>query len=154
MINIYEQKNTYKLLLLLVLLLIIITSILYTNYLAHKLSLEERKKMELLADTYKRLNNATGNEDVFLLRVGHDEIAVQIRDLDSVAGLECLQRFLERAAMLRREASGDHHMAFVRSGGDSEPAVGATIIGGFVVKNIMQELSGLPNEWLFWFENE
>ena len=64
MINIYEQKNTYKLLLLLVLLLIIITSILYTNYLAHKLSLEERKKMELLADTYKRLNNATGNEDL------------------------------------------------------------------------------------------
>ena len=64
MINIYEQKNTYKLILLFVLLLIIITSILYTNYLAHKLSKEERKKMELLADTYKRLNNASGNEDL------------------------------------------------------------------------------------------
>lgn len=64
MINIYEQKNTYKLILLLILLLIIITSILYTNYLAHKLSKEERKKMELLADTYKRLNNASGNEDL------------------------------------------------------------------------------------------
>lgn len=64
MTNIYEQKNTYKLILLFTLLLIIIASILYTNFLAYKLSKEERKKMELLADTYKRLSNATGNEDL------------------------------------------------------------------------------------------
>lgn len=64
MINIYEQKNTYKFILLIILLLIIFTSILYTNYLAKKLALVERQRVELIADTYKRLNNATGNEDL------------------------------------------------------------------------------------------
>ncbi|MBA2407284.1 MAG: HAMP domain-containing histidine kinase [Chitinophagales bacterium] len=62
--NIYEQKNTWKLLLLLTLLLIIIASILYTNYLSGKLANEERKKMELLADVYKQLAQATGNPDL------------------------------------------------------------------------------------------
>ncbi|MCY7409739.1 MAG: HAMP domain-containing histidine kinase [Chitinophagales bacterium] len=64
MISIYEQKNTYKLILLFVLLLIIITSILYTDYLASKLSDQEKLKMELIADTYKRLTNSTGSEDL------------------------------------------------------------------------------------------
>lgn len=62
--NIYEQKNTWKLILLVTLLLIIITSILYTNYLSGKLALEERKKMQLLADVYKRLAEAGGNVDL------------------------------------------------------------------------------------------
>ena len=62
--NIYEQKNTWKLILLVTLLLIIITSILYTNYLSGKLALEERKKMQLLADVYKRLAEASGNVDL------------------------------------------------------------------------------------------
>ncbi len=46
------------------LLLIIITSILYTDYLASKLSDQEKLKMELIADTYKRLTNSTGSEDL------------------------------------------------------------------------------------------
>ncbi|MEO6168657.1 MAG: HAMP domain-containing sensor histidine kinase [Chitinophagales bacterium] len=62
--NIYEQKNTWKLILLIALLLIIITSILYTNFLAGKLAREERKKMELLADVYKLLNATSGNVDL------------------------------------------------------------------------------------------
>lgn len=63
-INIYEQKNTLKFILLIMLLLIVFTSILYTNYLAQKLARVERNRVELIADTYKRLNNATGNEDL------------------------------------------------------------------------------------------
>ncbi len=62
--NIYEQKNTWKLILLITLLMIIITSILYTNFLAGKLASEERKKMELLADVYKMLNATSGNVDL------------------------------------------------------------------------------------------
>ncbi|MEP7128557.1 MAG: hypothetical protein ABI729_06805, partial [Chitinophagales bacterium] len=62
--NIYEQKNTWKLILLITLLLIIITSLLYTNFLAGKLAGEERKKMELLADVYKQLNATSGNVDL------------------------------------------------------------------------------------------
>ncbi|HUM47826.1 MAG TPA: sensor histidine kinase, partial [Chitinophagales bacterium] len=62
--NIYEQKNTWKIILLIALLLIIITSILYTNFLAGKLAREERKKMELLADVYKLLNATSGNVDL------------------------------------------------------------------------------------------
>jgi signal transduction histidine kinase len=62
--NIYEQKNTWKTILLITLLLIIITSILYTNFLAGKLAKEERKKMELLADVYKLLNATSGNVDL------------------------------------------------------------------------------------------
>jgi signal transduction histidine kinase len=63
-INIYEQKNTYKLILLVVLLLIIFASLLYTNYLARELSRVERTRVELIAETYQRLNNATGSEDL------------------------------------------------------------------------------------------
>lgn len=62
--NIYEQKSTWKLILLITLLMIIITSILYTNFLAGKLASEERKKMELLADVYKMLNATSGNVDL------------------------------------------------------------------------------------------
>jgi signal transduction histidine kinase len=49
---------------MMVLLVIIIASILYTNYLAGKLSVQEKLKMELIADTYERLTNSGGGEDL------------------------------------------------------------------------------------------
>ena len=62
--DIYEQKNRWKIILLFFLLLIVAASILYTNYIAGKLANEERSKMELLADTYKKLNEADPNSDL------------------------------------------------------------------------------------------
>ena len=111
--------------------------------------------VSLFEDGSKRRDtNAAGDEDIFFLRVAHDEVAVQIRDLDGVAGLERFERFFERAALLHGEAGGDHNMAFVRRGGDGEPTVRAAIIGGRVVEDAMQELSGLPNERCFRRENK
>lgn len=62
--NIYAQKNRWKILLLLTLLLIVIVSILYSNRLAGKLAKEEQKKVELIADVYRRLNIADENLDL------------------------------------------------------------------------------------------
>jgi len=52
-VNIYEKKDRWKIWLLVYAVLIIAISLLYTNLLALKLANEERKKVELLANTYK-----------------------------------------------------------------------------------------------------
>lgn len=96
--NIYSRKSTWKLLLIAGLLLIVVASILYTNFLAHKLANEEKKKMQELADAYKAVNTAADNADLnFMLEVirgnttipviqtdEHDQI-VAWKNLDSVS---------------------------------------------------------------------
>jgi len=99
--NIYEQKNRWKMILLITLLLIIIASVLYTNYLARKLAHEERKKMELLADVYRRIQNPTGNQDasfmfhiiesnetVPLILTDESDRIIGYKNLDSVRALK------------------------------------------------------------------
>lgn len=68
--NSYKRKSRWKSGLLLALVLIVVGSIIYTNYLTSRLALEEKKKVELLANTYKKLNDATDNSDLgFMLDI-------------------------------------------------------------------------------------
>lgn len=68
--NSYKRKFRWKSGLLLALVLIVVGSIIYTNYLTSRLALEEKKKVELLANTYKKLNDATDNSDLgFMLDI-------------------------------------------------------------------------------------
>ena len=60
----YNSKERWKVGLLILLAVIVITSILYTNYLAKKLSKQEKKKVELLASVYQKLNTASENLDI------------------------------------------------------------------------------------------
>jgi two-component system, sporulation sensor kinase E len=62
--SIYNSKERWKVGLLILLAVIVITSILYTNYLAKKLSKQEKKKVELLASVYQKLNTASENLDI------------------------------------------------------------------------------------------
>ncbi len=62
--NLYRQTQYWKILLIGLLMLIVITTILYSNYLAQKLAGEERKKIELIANVYKKLNSASDNLDI------------------------------------------------------------------------------------------
>jgi signal transduction histidine kinase len=62
--NIYESKENWKIALIAVLILIVIGSILYTNYLAENLAKEEKKKVELLASVFKKLNSADADVDI------------------------------------------------------------------------------------------
>ncbi len=62
--NIYESKEKWKIALIAVLILIVISSILYTNYLAENLAKEEKKKVELLASVFKKLNSADADVDI------------------------------------------------------------------------------------------
>ncbi len=62
--NIYRQTQYWKILLIGLLTLIVIATILYSNYLAEKLAGEERKKIELIANVYKKLNSASDNLDI------------------------------------------------------------------------------------------
>jgi two-component sensor histidine kinase len=68
--NNYKRKFRWKSGLLFALVLIVVGSIIYTNYLTSRLALEEKKKVELLANTYKKLNDATDNSDLgFMLDI-------------------------------------------------------------------------------------
>lgn len=62
--NLYRQTQYWKILLIGLLTLIVIATILYSNYLAEKLAGEERKKIELIANVYKKLNSASDNLDI------------------------------------------------------------------------------------------
>lgn len=62
--NIYDSKERWKISLIAVLIIIVISSILYTNYLAENLAREERKKVELLASVFKKLNSADPDVDI------------------------------------------------------------------------------------------
>ncbi len=69
--NIYLKKRRWKILLLFTAVLIGVASLLYTNWLTDKLSLEERKKVELWAEASKRLGSETvGSElDISLIEM-------------------------------------------------------------------------------------
>ena len=62
--NIYSRKSTWKLLLIASLMLIVFASILYTNFLTRQLAVEEKKRMEELANAYKTVNTAADNVDL------------------------------------------------------------------------------------------
>ena len=62
--NIYRQTQYWKFFLVTSLMLIVFATILYSNYLAGKLETEERKKIELIANVYKKLNSASDNLDI------------------------------------------------------------------------------------------
>jgi len=70
-LNIYLKKRRWKILLLFTAVLIGVASLLYTNWLTDKLSLEERKKVELWAEASKRLGSETvGSElDISLIEM-------------------------------------------------------------------------------------
>lgn len=66
----YTFYNRFRILLLIAALLIVITSLWYTNLLAKKLSIEERNRMEQLANTYEHLNIAGDNMDIgFIINI-------------------------------------------------------------------------------------
>lgn len=56
--QIYEQKNRWKIILVLIALVIVSATLLYTNRLATKLAEEERQKVSQIAEVYSYLANA------------------------------------------------------------------------------------------------
>jgi len=97
-VNIYSRKQVWKLLLIVVAVLIGISSLWVTNNLVKKLSLEERKKIELWAEATKQLNrNENLNQDIsFIFQVirnnetipvivtNNNDSIVNFRNLDSL----------------------------------------------------------------------
>jgi len=70
-LNIYSQKQVWKLILIIIAVLIGISSLWVTNNLVKKLSAEERKKVELWAEGMRQLiNNNNPNQDItFIFQV-------------------------------------------------------------------------------------
>ena len=64
--QIYEQKNRWKLILILIALVIVSATLLYTNRLATKLAEEERQKVSQIAEVYRYLATA---EDITVARL-------------------------------------------------------------------------------------
>ena len=84
-LNIYSKKQVYKYLLLIVAILIGIASLLYTNRLIKKLSVEERKKVELWAEGMKRLTETDNqNQDYnFIFKVIENNETIPVIVVDS-----------------------------------------------------------------------
>lgn len=78
--NIYTRKQRWKLVLLLVALLIGVGSLVYTNHLVKKLSVEERKKVELWAEATRQISdiNAEPGDISFALSVLTDNNTVPV----------------------------------------------------------------------------
>lgn len=62
--NIFSSRQWWKFVLALVLFIFVSGTILYSNYLAKKLAKEERKKVELIANVYKRLGSSSEDMDI------------------------------------------------------------------------------------------
>jgi len=79
-VNIYTRKQRWKLVLLLVALLIGVGSLVYTNHLVKKLSVEERKKVELWAEATRQISdiNAEPGDISFALSVLTDNNTVPV----------------------------------------------------------------------------
>jgi signal transduction histidine kinase len=79
-VNIYTRKQRWKLLLLLIALAIGVGSLLYTNRLVKKLSVEEKKKVELWANATRQISdiNAEPGDISFALSVLTDNTTVPV----------------------------------------------------------------------------
>jgi signal transduction histidine kinase len=100
-LSIYYTKQWWKVILLVIASLIGVTSLIYTNFLVKKLSLEEKKKVELWAEATRQLGEATtADKDYsFLLYVIQNNTTVPLiltdsskkilsnRNLDSIKAL-------------------------------------------------------------------
>jgi anti-sigma regulatory factor (Ser/Thr protein kinase) len=85
-LNIYKQKQRWKLLLFIFAVIIGLTSLRYTNQLVRKMSHEERKKAEMLAEAWKQIIRAEANDPNlnFYTRVIADNETVPVIVVDSL----------------------------------------------------------------------
>lgn len=99
--NPYRFEFRFRMVLLVCALLIISATLWYSNLLAQKLATEERKRMQLLANTYERLNNVEdGSDYTFLLDIIQENKTVPLiltdkefhiagsRNFDSIRALD------------------------------------------------------------------
>ncbi|MFH1320227.1 MAG: HAMP domain-containing sensor histidine kinase [Bacteroidota bacterium] len=77
--NLYSKKQRWKLLLIIAAVIIGVSSLWYTNQLVKKLSVEERKKVELWAEATRQLANSEQSTDLtFILKVIIDNKTVPV----------------------------------------------------------------------------
>jgi signal transduction histidine kinase len=114
-VNIYTQKQRWKILLLIAALLIGTASLWYTNRLVKKLSEEERKKIELWAEATRRLadmsemnsdinflSNVISNNNTIPVIWADDKFSViSYRNLDSLKALDA--KYLSDQVVIMKE---------------------------------------------------
>jgi signal transduction histidine kinase len=114
-VNIYTQKQRWKLLLLVAALLIGAASLWYTNKLVKKLSEEERKKIELWAEATRLISDVTemntdlnflssvinNNNTIPVIWASDSFTVISFRNLDSVKSLD--KKYLEEQVKIMRE---------------------------------------------------
>lgn len=75
----YQNTQILKFVFIAVAMIIVIVSTFFTNRLAKALSIEERKKIETVAEATKQLNSATQNTDVnFILKILSDNTTIPV----------------------------------------------------------------------------
>ncbi len=65
--NIYQRRNTWRLILVLTAIMVVLLSLLYTNYLSSKLAEQEKKEVELFAKTWQKINEEEEDEELTFL---------------------------------------------------------------------------------------
>lgn len=113
--NPYRFEFRFRMVLLLCALLIVSATLYYSNLLAQKLAIEEHKKMQLLANTYERLNDAVdGSDYTFLLDIIQENKTIPLiltdkefkiagsRNFDSIKALDTIFLKKELQIMLSK----------------------------------------------------
>jgi hypothetical protein len=103
-VNIYTQKQRWKILLLLAALLIGTASLWYTNRLVKNLADEERKKIQLWAEATRKLGDVSDlNADLsFPYQVISDNNTIPVI-LTDTSGQMITYRNLDSASMLKKD---------------------------------------------------
>lgn len=85
--TIYDTKTRFKLILMVFAILIVVASMFFTNRLANRLAVEERKKVELLAEAYKSLSEASGQIDLNLnIKIFQNNVTIPLVIIDDQTG--------------------------------------------------------------------
>ncbi len=81
--DIYQQNSRWKTILALIAAFIILISLLYSNYLATKIETIERDKVSLYANTLKKINEASEDEDItYYFEIINGEQSIPVITID------------------------------------------------------------------------
>ncbi len=104
MMNIYQRKFYWKLIILVIAILAVLCSLIYNNQLAKELAKEEKKKVTMLAKVFEDLPTADGDYQAFLLNVLSENVNIPVILVDNQGEITGAKNFgLEKDQMQNEE---------------------------------------------------
>ena len=93
-----------------------------------------------------RKTDPTGDKDVTVGIIGHNEVSLGRVDLDGSADLQAIERLLKATHLIlnTNDSGGDPRLTLVRRSSDGEPTLDATIVRVVMRKGVLALLRPAP----------